>query len=421
MRLALQKFRQRQKRTAAAAASAERGQAAASAHVLIIVENLPLPFDRRVWQEASALREAGYAVSIICPTGPGYRQRYERIDGIEIHRHPLPTVADSAWAYPLEYSAALFWQLALTARIGRRKRIDVIHACNPPDTIFLVAAAARPFGVRFLFDHHDLCPELFVAKFGSNGVMYRVMRVLERTTFALARVSIATNESFKRIACTRGGMDEADVFVVRSGPNLDRVRRVAPDPALHKGRTYLVGYVGVMGEQEGLEDLLQMIADIVHRRGRRDIQFCLVGFGPSLDGLRRLAQKLAIEAYVDFPGRLAGDDLMRVLSSADICVSPDPKNEMNDQSTMNKILEYMALGKALVQYDLTEGRASAGEASLYARPGDRDDFTDKILALLDDPALREKLGETGRRRIEERLAWHHEIPQLLAAYERVLA
>ena len=421
MRLALHKLIQPRRRTAVKTDARAHDDSVARAHVLIIVENLPLPFDRRVWQQACALRDAGYAVSIICPVADGYRERYLELEGIAIHRHPLPNEASGAWGYPLEYATALFWQLLLTARIGRRRRIDVIHACNPPDTIFLVAAAARPFGVRFLFDHHDLCPELFVAKFGHSGPIYRLMRVLERATFAMARVSIATNDSFKRIACTRGGMDEADVFVVRSGPNLDRVRRVAPDPSLHNGRTYLVGYVGVMGEQEGLEDLLHMIADIVHRRDRHDIQFCLVGFGPSLDGLRRLAETLQIEPYVDFPGRLAGDDLMRVLSSADICVSPDPKNDMNDQSTMNKILEYMALGKALVQYDLTEGRASAGEASLYARPGDRADFADKIIALLDDPSLRQRLGEVGRQRIEERLAWHHEIPRLLAAYERVLA
>ncbi|ERJ18523.1 asparagine synthase protein [Salinisphaera shabanensis E1L3A] len=391
------------------------------AHVLIIVENLPLPFDRRVWQQAGALRDAGYAVSIICPTAEGYRERYVEIDGIAIHRHPLPNLPGAGWAYPLEYAAALFWQLRLTTRIARRRRVDVIHACNPPDTIFLVAGLARPFGVRFLFDHHDLCPELFVAKFGRSGVMYRLMRALERATFALAKVSIATNDSFKQIACTRGGMAEEDVFVVRSGPNLDRIRALDPDPSLRKGRAHLVGYVGVMGEQEGLDDLLRMVADIVHERGRTDIQFCLVGFGPSLKSLRTLAKQLLIDEYVDFPGRLDGDALMRVLSSADICISPDPKNEMNDHSTMNKILEYMALGKALVQYDLIEGRASAADAALYARAGDRRDFADKILELIDDPALRQQLGDIGRRRIEDLLAWHHEVPKLLAAYDRVLS
>ncbi|MBO9469081.1 glycosyltransferase family 4 protein [Endozoicomonas sp. G2_2] len=393
----------------------------ASAHVLIIVENLPLPFDRRVWQQACALRDAGYAVSIICPQAEGYDARYVQLEGIAIHRHPLPVEAKGAWAYPLEYATALFWQLVLTVRIARKRRIQVIHACNPPDTIFLVAALARPFGVRFLFDHHDLCPELFVAKFGRRGVMYRLMRILERTTFALAKVSIATNDSFKRIACARGGMAEDDVFVVRSGPNLERIRPLLTDPSLRRGREYLVGYVGVMGEQEGLEDLLHMVANIVHERGRTDIQFCLVGFGPSLAGLRTLADTLKIGNYVDFPGRLDGDELLRVLSSADICVSPDPKNDMNDQSTMNKILEYMALGKALVQYDLTEGRASAGDAALYARPGDRGDFVDQILTLIDDRQMRETMGAYGKRRIEDVLAWNHEVPKLLAAYERVLS
>ncbi|WP_423821309.1 glycosyltransferase family 4 protein [Salinisphaera sp. SPP-AMP-43] len=385
----------------------------------MIVENLPVPFDRRIWQEANALYAAGYRVSVICPQAEGYTEAYAEIDGIAIHRHPLPVEAESAIGYPIEYATALFWQLRLARRIHRETPVDVIHAANPPDTAFIVAALARLAGVRFVFDHHDLCPELFEAKFGRRGTAYWLLRALERATFATASVSIATNDSFKRIACRRGGMAAENVFVVRSGPNLDRVYPVAPDPTLKRGRRHLVGYVGVMGEQEGLSDLLAVIADLVYRRERHDIQFCLVGFGPSLAGLKHEAEALGIAEYVDFPGRLAGEDLLRVLSTADVCVSPDPKNAMNDQSTMNKILEYMALGKPLVQYDLVEGRVSAGEAALYAQPGNTGHFADQLLALIDDAPRRAVMGAAGRARIEAELAWPHEVPTLLAAYERV--
>ena len=388
--------------------------------ILIIVENLPLPFDRRVWQEACALRDAGYRVSIICPRAPGYEARYALIDDIAIYRHPLPVEADSAAGYALEYSAALFWQLVLSIRIAATRGFKVIHACNPPDTIFLVAGLWRLLGKRFLFDHHDLCPELYEAKFGRRDRFYWLMRALERWTFRIAQVSIATNDSFRRIAIERGRMPAEDVFVVRSGPNLERLQPMPVDPTLRRGRRYLVGYVGVMGRQEGLDTLLQIAADIVRTRGRDDIQFCLVGFGTELDALRQQANDLGIDGHVDFPGRLEGEALMTVLSSADVCVSPDPFNTMNDHSTMNKIMEYMALGKASVQFDLTEGRFSAQEASLYASAGDQNDFADKLLQLIDEPDLRGRMGAFGRQRVRERLAWCYEVPQLLAAYERVL-
>ncbi|MES1925301.1 glycosyltransferase family 4 protein [Salinisphaera sp. T31B1] len=388
--------------------------------VLIIVENLPLPFDRRVWQEACALRDAGYRVSIVCPRAPGYDEPRVDIDEIAIYRHPLPVEADSAAGYALEYGAALFWQLVLSLRIACTRGFRVIHACNPPDTIFIVAAFWRLMGKRFLFDHHDLCPELYEAKFGRRDRFYRLMRTLERWTFRMARVSLATNDSFRRIAIERGGMAPEDVFVVRSGPNLDRIRAMPADKALRRGRRHLVGYVGVMGRQEGLDTLLEIIADIVHRRGRDDIQFCLVGFGTELETLRRQAIDLDIAAHVDFPGRLEGEALMTVLSTADVCVSPDPLNAMNDHSTMNKIMEYMALGKPSVQFDLTEGRFSAREASLYARPGDTADFADKLLQLIDDPDLRHAMGAYGQQRVRDTLAWRFEVPKLLAAYERVL-
>lgn len=386
--------------------------------VLIIVENLPLPFDRRVWQEANTLREAGYGVAIICPVGKGAEARYECLNGIHIYRHPLPTDADGPLGYLIEYSAALFWEFWLSWRVLRRHGFDVVHACNPPDLIFLVGGFFKLFfGKKFLFDHHDINPELYEAKFGQRGLPYKLIRAAERWSFRTADVSIATNESYKRIALGRGRMSSDRVYVVRSGPMLDRLRAVPPQPALRNGRRFLVGYVGVMGKQEGIHLLLESVAQIVHGMKRHDIQFGLVGGGTELEPMKVYASKLGIERYVTFTGRVADDELLAMLSTADVCVNPDVPNEMNDKSTMNKVMEYMALGKPIVQFDLTEGRFSAQEASAYAANGNITDFASQIVALLDNPLKREHMGAFGRQRVENVLEWKYEAPKLLRAYE----
>jgi len=385
--------------------------------VLIIVENLPSPFDRRVWQEATTLQQNGYEVSIICPTGKGYEKKYEVIDGIHIYRHNLPLEAEGALGYLYEYSAALFWEFLLAWKVFLTRGFDVIHACNPPDNIFIVGGFFRLLGKKFLFDHHDINPELYEAKFGRRDFFYKVMLAWERLTFRLARVSIATNESYKKIAIERGGMDPDKVFVVRSGPKLDRLKILPPVAALKNGRKYLVGYVGVMGAQEGIDYLLRSIRYIVKELNRKDIQFGLVGGGTSLDEMKAYASELGIANYTTFTGRVPDRDLLEMLNTADICVNPDVANEMNDKSTMNKIMEYMALGKPVVQFDLTEGRFSAQEASLYAAKNDEVDFARKIVDLLDNPELREKMGLYGKRRIDEELEWKYEAPKLLKAYE----
>jgi glycosyltransferase involved in cell wall biosynthesis len=385
--------------------------------VLILVENLPSPFDRRVWQEASALRDAGYGVSIICPTGRGYEKRREVLDGIRLYRYRLPVEASGPLGYALEYGWALactFW-LSLVALV--ETGFDVVHACNPPDLFFLIGRFYKLFGRKFVFDHHDAGPELYEAKFGRKDAFHRLMLRLERWTFAAADVSIATNDSYRRIAIRRGRMPPERVFVVRSGPSLERMRIVPPDERLKKGRRYLVGYVGVMGRQEGLEYLLQAVRHIVYERGRRDVHFGLVGGGTSLDELKTLAFELGVQDYVTFTGRVPDGALLAMLNTADVCVNPDVANAMNDISTMNKIMEYMALGKPIVQFDLAEGRFSAGEASLYAQRNDAVDLAQKILELLADPVRRAVMGAYGRHRIENELEWRHEAPKLLAAYE----
>ena len=389
--------------------------------VLILVENLPSPFDRRVWQEASALRDAGYAVSIICPTGKGYESKYEEIDGIAIHRYDLPMEAQGAAGYAIEYAAALFWTFVLAWRVFLTRGFDVIHACNPPDLFFLIGGFFRLFGRKFVFDHHDINPELYEAKFGRRDFFWKLMVVLERWSFRTAHVSIATNESYKRIAVERGGMDPERVFVVRSGPSLERLRILPPDESLKRGRRHLVGYVGVMGRQEGIDLLLEAVRSIVHDHGRRDIQFGLVGGGTSLEEMKALAARLDVADYVTFTGRVPDAELLAMLNTADVCVNPDIANEMNDKSTMNKIMEYMALGKPIVQFDLAEGRFSARDASLYARKNDPADMAAKILELVDDPERRARMGEFGRRRVENELEWRYEVPKLLAAYESLSA
>src|SRR5687768_9083776 len=385
--------------------------------VLILVENLPSPFDRRVWQEAGALRDAGHTVTIICPTGRGFEKRYEEIDGIAIHRYTLPVEAEGAVGYAIEYSVALMKTFTLCWKVLLTRGFDVIHACNPPDLFFVIGAYFKLLGKKFVFDHHDINPELYEAKFGRRDLFWKLMVWLERMTFRVADVSIATNESYKRIAVERGGMDPARVFVVRSGPSLERMKAGMPHTHLKRGRRFLVGYVGVMGRQEGIDLLLEAARVVVRDLGRDDVHFGLVGGGTSLEEMKALAQTLGIADHVTFTGRVPDAEMLAMLNTADVCVNPDVANEMNDKSTMNKIMEYMALAKPIVQFDLTEGRFSAQDASLYAKQNDPADMAAKIVELLDDPARRAEMGAFGRRRVENELEWRYEVPKLLAAYE----
>ena len=388
--------------------------------VLIVVENLPVPFDRRVWLEATTLAAAGYAVSVISPKGRGFDADHEVIDGVEIWRHPLPPEGNGPLGYLREYASALGHQLRLAFRVRRTQGIDVLHGCNPPDLVFLVAWALRPFGTTYLFDHHDVCPELYEAKFSRRGGFWALMRLLEWLTFRTASVSIATNESFAAIARARGGMAAEDVFVVRSGPRVESFAPRPPDPGLKRGFAHLVGYVGVIGQQEGM-DLLVAAADHLVNGLGRDVGFAVTGFGPHLAAVEADVAARGLGRHFRFTGPKYGEELLAVLSTADVCVSPDPRNAMNDISTMNKVIEYMALEKPVVQFDLREGRASAGEAALYAAPNDPRDFAEKIAELLDDPARRERMGRIGRARVEGGLSWAHSAPRLLAAYERAFA
>lgn len=385
--------------------------------VLIVVENLPSPFDRRVWMEATTLTKAGYEVSIICPKGKGYEKSYEVIDDIHIYRHPMPPDISSIKGYLTEYATAVFWEFRLAHRVWRERGFDIIHICNPPDLLFLIAGWFKLFkGVKVIFDHHDINPEMYEAKYERRDFFYYGLRLVERLTFATADTVISTNESYREIALTRGRKQPKDVFVVRSGPDLSRFRATPPNLAYRRNKQYLVGYVGVMGEPEGLDYLLKAVNYLVYEQKRRDIHFMLIGSGPMFNQLQNLAKHLGVAEFVEFTGRIPDRELLERLSSCDVCVNPDKKMPYNDKSTMNKIMEYMAMGKPIVQFDLMEGRRSAGEAALYAEGNNATDFAEKIIELLADPQRRKQMGEIGLRRMKESLEWRYQVPKLLQAY-----
>lgn len=348
---------------------------------------------------------------------PGYDAAYEEIEGIRIWRHPLPVEASGVWGYLAEYSLALFWEFVLAWRVLLGPGFDAIHACNPPDTIFLVGGFFKLFFRKgFVFDHHDINPELFEAKFKRRGLLHRLMLALERLTFRTADVSIATNQSYRQIAIERGGMPPEKVFVVRSGPDLERMKIGPGVESLKNGCPYLVAYLGTMGKQEGIDYLLEAARHVTREMGRDDVFFRIVGGGSELEALRERSRSMDLCDRVAFMGRIPDDQMLEVLNTADVCVNPDEHNEMNDKSTMNKIMEYMSLAKPIVQFDLSEGRFTAQEASVYARPNDAVDLAERIVELLDDEERRERMGRLGRERVERELAWHHEEPKLLAAY-----
>jgi glycosyltransferase involved in cell wall biosynthesis len=388
-------------------------------HILIVVENLPVPLDRRVWLEATTLQQAGYEVSVICPMGRGWDQEYQQIDGVHIYRYPQPAEAHSGTlAYAREYGHALWHWFRLAKTIWKRRPFDAIQGCNPPDLVFLLARWYRRRGVRYVFDHHDVSPELFEAKFAKRGPVYHLMRLLERMTFKTADISIATNDSFRTIAITRGGMHADDVFTVRSAPKTDEFLPAAGDQTYRKGAAILIGYVGVIGQQEGM-DLLVRAADHLVNKIDANVHFLIIGFGPAHhDMIQDVAQR-RLQDHFTFAGPLYDRALLDALNAIDIGVAPDPKNTMNDISTMNKVMEYMTLEKPVVQFDLIEGRVSAGPAALYAQPNDPIDFAHKIEMLIDDTSLRWDMGWAGRKRVLDQLSWAHSAPHLLAAYARL--
>lgn len=393
---------------------------ASAGKVLIIVQNLPVPLDRRVWLEATTLREHDYHVSVISPMSREYPAAFERIAGISIYRYPIPFEANGFFGYCGEFIYAWLQTARLSLRVLRREGFDVIQACNPPDTYFLLAMIYKLFGKKFIFDHHDLSPEMFSAKFaGRKGILFRALLLLERMTLRTADLVMATNESYKKIAIDRGRKRPEDVYVLRTGPDLRRLQPVAPEPALRRGRRYLACYLGEMCPQDGVDYLLHAIHHLREQMGRKETTFAIIGGGPAVPDLKRLTRQLGLEEAVHFTGRISDEEVSRYLSTADLCVDPDPWSEWANNSTMNKILEYMVFAKPIVAFDLKEIHYSARRAALYARPNDIRQFALKIAALIDDPELRLSMGLYGRTRVLNELAWIHTHPPLLEAYARI--
>jgi len=393
---------------------------ALAGRALILVENLSVPFDRRVWQESTALRDAGWEVHVICPQGTKRdTEAYVELDGVKIHRFPLAPATGGPRGYLREYSSALWHTYRLARAIGP---VDVVHACNPPDLLYLVARRLQRKGAKFIFDQHDLVPELYLSRFHRRGedFLYRAVCLMERRTYRAADVVIATNESYRDVALGRGGMHPDRVFVVRSAPAVERFRQVRPDPSVKHGKPYLLCYLGVMGPQDGVDYALRSLVKLRDEVGRDDWHAVFVGGGDTFDAMVELSHELGLADQVTFTGRIPDEDLLRYLSTADVCLSPDPLNPLNDVSTMNKIMEYMAMAKPIVSFELREARVSAGEAAVYAPANEESEFAKRISYLLDNPDERRRMGELGQARVSGPLSWDHSRIALLAAYETAL-
>jgi len=390
--------------------------------ILIIVQNLPVPFDRRVWLECRALKAAGYRVTVVCPKGSG-DPGYQVIDGVEIYKYPPYAPGGSKLSFVIEYGysfAATAWH-TLRARL-KGGRFVVIQACNPPDIFWPIGLAFRLERTKFVFDHHDLCPELFLSRFESGPRLpYRGLLWLERRTHRSAHHVISTNDSYRRIAIERSGKGPADVTVVRTGPDPDHLKRGHAIPNLKRGRKYLAAYIGVMGPQDGVDIVVRAADVIVHELKRADIAFTLIGSGDCFGELVALRDELKLNGHVEFTGRAPDELVCQIMSTADVGLSPDPKNPLNDVSTMNKTMEYMAFQLPVVAFDLRETRVSAGEAAVYAEPNDVHAYAKAIVGLLDDEAACAQLGKIGRARVEDELAWKHQERAYLDVYRRVTA
>lgn len=381
-----------------------------------------MPFDRRVWQECRALVDAGFRVTVICPTGTYCDHAIDEvIDHVRILRYRLRPASRGPAGYAREYVVALWHTLRLAVNVRLEARVDAVHACNPPDLLFLVALVLRPFGALFVFDHHDLVPELFESRFpGSHPLLYRLTRFVERMTFAAADAVISTNESYRRVAIERGKVPAEKVTVVRSAPDLSRFIRQPPDESLRHGKRHLLAYLGVMGPQDGIDYALRALKLLRDHCGRDDVYCIFMGAGDSYDDMIALSRQLGLDDIVDFTGRVPDEFVQRCLSTADICLSPDPSNPLNDVSTMNKVLEYMAMGCPIVSFDLVEARVSAGDAAIYVPANDELAFARAIDALLRDRERRQMMGEVGLERIKGQMSWDFSREELIRFYVNLM-
>jgi glycosyltransferase involved in cell wall biosynthesis len=388
--------------------------------VLIIVQNLPVPFDRRVWLECQALVAAGYDVSVVCPKGKG-DPSYEVVDTVRLYKYQPYAPGGSKLSFVTEYLYSFLATAWKTLQARRCSRFAVVQACNPPDIFWPIGLVLRAVdGTKFVFDHHDLCPELFQSRFPDGpSLPYRGLLALERCTHLTANHVISTNGSYRDIAISRSGKAPQDVTVVRTGPDLDKLRRGPQDPELRRGRKYLVAYIGVMGPQDGVDIVVRAADVVVHDMGRDDIAFTIIGSGDCFDKLVALRDDLKLNGHVEFTGRIPDDQVKRIMSTAAVGLSPDPKNPLNDVSTMNKTMEYMSFELPVVAFDLKETRVSAQSAAVYVTPNDVQEYAKAIVELMDDEAVRAQLARVGRERVKDELAWSHQKRAYVGVYERL--
>jgi len=391
--------------------------------VLIVVQNLPVPFDRRVWLEATTLARHGHAVSVICPKMKGFNKSSEVLEGVAIHRYRLPDFGAAKLSFVAEFLWCFVAAAVLSLRVAMGSGFDVLHVCNPPEIYWPLGMFWRLFGKRFIFDHHDLSPEMYAVKFGGKdtGLISRALLWMERMTFRQADLVITTNDSHKEIAVTRGGKRPEDVYVVRSGPSLDRFKLYAPDPAWRKGARFMMVYLGEICEQDGVDHMVRAVKHLTEAFGFKDFHAVFVGGGPHQPQIKQYATDQGVAEYCTFTGRVSDDDLCRILSSADIAIDPDPLNDWSNQSTMNKIIEYMYFGLPIVCYDLKEARVSADAAALYVEPNDDSALARGVLRLIGDPKRRQQMHDFGMERLRAKLAWEFSVPPLLAAYDKAFA
>ncbi|GAA3706955.1 glycosyltransferase family 4 protein [Microlunatus aurantiacus] len=389
-------------------------------HVLIIVQNLPVPLDRRVWLECLALKAAGYDVSVICPKGPGDGD-YQVLEDVHIYKYKPAPEARGLPGFVIEFVYSWLRTAVLSSTVWRRQPFTIMQACNPPDTYWALGLLWRLRGVTFVFDHHDLNPELFISRFGEptsglKKVEYAGLRWLERMTFRTAKRVISTNESYKAVAVRRGGRAPHEVTVVRSGPDTRQMRPIYPSSAPGGDRVYTLAYLGIMGPQDGVDVVLDVMEELVHRRGRRDVRAVLLGFGDCYEDLRAQCTKLGLDAYVTFTGRADRAMIAEHLSVSDIGLCPDLKTPLNDVSTMNKTMEYMSYALPSVSFDLVETRVSGGNWVLYVPSGNVAAFTDAVETLLDDPDLRVMMARGARERVSSELDWRPQAKAYLGVF-----
>jgi glycosyltransferase involved in cell wall biosynthesis len=392
-------------------------------HIVFIVENLSVPFDRRVWREANVMYDAGYRISVICPKGLNQDKRSkEIIDGIYIYRYSIPLMQDSKWGYIKEYLKAFFCTFYLLLKINFRHKVHVIHVANPLDIFFPLGWIKKLLRIKFIFDQHDLCPESYLVKYSisKSSMIYKILLWFERQTYNVSDVVVSTNQSIKDIAVERGNIKPDNIFIVRNGPDSD-FKKVPVNISVKNNFKYMAAYIGVMGAPDGVENIIYSADYLINTKSYKDIFYILIGYGDEYENIKALISELELSDYFSMPGRISDEDVLTILSAADVCLAPDPKNGLNEFHTMNKIMDYMRMGKPIVSFDLLESKYSAESAAIYVKNNKFADFGDAIIYILENPEVALKMGTAGIERVNKFLKWEISKKELINAYNQLFS